>query len=102
MIRKGRRPFGSDHAHDKRTKALSKLYDSASVTEINLLDLRIVLDSRHAAFGEDLALMKHGHPVGDAFDELHVVLDDDDGAALGHELEQLRSAGALRYAHSSH
>src|SRR5450755_3756802 len=100
MIPNSEGAIGSDHAREKRDEGAIEGSDGALVTEVNLLDLRIVLDRRHAAFGEDLALMKHGHPVGDAFDELHVVLDDDDGAAFGHELQQLRGARALRYAHS--
>jgi hypothetical protein len=41
-----------------------------------------------------------GDTVGDALDEFHVVLDDDDGTPFGHELEQFRDPRALRDAHA--
>src|SRR5262249_17461380 len=52
------------------------------VAEIDFFHLGIGLHRRHVAFGQHLALVQHGDAVGDALDELHVVLDHDHRAVL--------------------
>src|SRR5277367_2231715 len=71
-----------------------------SMTEIDFDDLGVGLDPAHRAFGDHLALMQHGDPVGDVLDELHVVLDHDHGAVLDDAVEQFGGLGSLGHAHA--
>jgi hypothetical protein len=56
--------------------------------EVDRLDLGAGLDLGHRPFDQHLAGVHHRHDVGEAPDEVHVVLDDDDGALLADPLEQ--------------
>ena len=50
--------------------------------QINFLDLWIILHRLHVTLGEDFALMHHGDAVGDVFDELHVMFDNNHRAVF--------------------
>ena len=56
--------------------------------EGNLLHARVGLDRRHAALREHLARVQHRHGLRERPHEVHVVLDDDDGALLGDVLQE--------------
>ena len=61
-------------------------------TEVGLDDPRVLLDLLGQAFGDHLAVVEHRDPVGETHDDLHVVLDQQDGDAtvadLAHEVAQ--------------
>src|SRR6267142_2821581 len=51
----------------------------ATGTEVGLDHARIALDLAGRTLRDLLAVVQHGHPVGDLHDHPHVVLDQDDG-----------------------
>ena len=61
-----------------------------SVAQIDVDDFGIGLHLLHRSFGEDLSLVHDGDLVGDALDEIHVVLDHDHRAALADALQQVQ------------
>src|ERR1700712_2098860 len=54
----------------------------ASVTKIDLHDLRVGFDVVDRALGDDAALMQHRNLVSNVADEIHVVLDHQHRAVL--------------------
>ena len=65
------------------------------MTQVNFDDLGVVLHALHGALGEDLALMQHGHLVGDVLDELHVVLDHQHRAVLDDTVDFVKVSEGL-------
>ncbi len=63
------------------------------------MTLGVVLDPLHRAFGQDFALVQHGDPVRNIFDEFHVMFDHEDRATLDDLVEKLRGFHALADAH---
>src|SRR5699024_1569429 len=53
------------------------------VAQIGLDDLRVVLDLRGGALGDDLAEVEHTDTLTDAHDQIHVMLDQKDGNVEG-------------------
>ena len=47
--------------------------------QVGLDDFRVALDLRRRPFGDLEPVVEHGHLVGDAHDDFHVVLDEEDG-----------------------
>ena len=80
--------FGS--FEDRATALLDRvgLADRAGLPEV-CLDHPVVLSHLLVvALGEDAAGLQHRHDVGERPDDVHVVVDEDDGAALGDLLDQ--------------
>src|ERR1700752_3009118 len=86
--------------HDLVRKPDATFWDHALMSEVHFDDLGIVLDLLHGALGENLALVQHRDLVGDVLDELHIVLDHQDGAVLDDAVEKLGRLGALGNAHA--
>ena len=86
VISRCRAPRGrcrAEPGHGRRRPAGPRLKHAASsrpVTEIGLDHLRVALDVGGRALRDLLAEVEHRHDVGDAHDQLHVMLDHD----LGH------------------
>src|SRR3989344_5834328 len=71
-----------------------------SVAQVHVDDLGVRLHLLHGAFGQDLSLVHHRDLVGNALDELHVVLNDDHRAVLADALQQLGRQLTLARAHA--
>src|SRR5882672_3224251 len=71
-----------------------------SVPQVDFHDLWILLNLVHLPLGQEAPLMQDAHVIGDPFDELHVVLDDHDRAALAEGRKKLCRLLAIPYAHS--
>src|SRR5215470_814492 len=70
-----------------------------ALAEVDAPDARIVGDLRGRALAQHLALNEDGDALGEAEDEVHVVLDDQDGDARGQLLETLEDAMGLERRH---
>src|SRR2546426_12826109 len=68
--------------------------------QVDLLHDQVGLDLGHGPLAEDLALVQHGHPAGEAADEVHVVLDDHEGTGESDRPEQLTGAGTFLPGHA--
>ena len=83
----------------RRWSRRSRRDRSLLLPEVGLDDARVVAHLLRRALGDLLAVVEHGDLLGDAHDDLHVVLDEQDRevllvAQLAHEVGQLR--GLLR------
>ncbi len=56
--------------------------------QIGFAHLRVVADGCGRALGDHGAAVEHGHVMGERQDEVHVVLDHDDGEVLGEALHE--------------
>ena len=67
-----------------------------AASEVEFLDLRIVLDLVREPFFEDAAVVHHRHPLGDAQGDVHIVLDDHVADVIrqpGQDFDQLAPLG---------
>src|ERR1043165_2904309 len=69
------------------------------VSQVGGHDARVAADLGVGAFGEDLAVAQHRDGVGEGADDVHVVLDEYDGAPFPDPRDQLDGAVDVLGAH---
>src|SRR2546430_7286177 len=75
---------------------------SMDAPQVDLLDLRVGLHLGDGPLTEDLPGVHDRHRTGEAAQEVHVVLDHDDGAVGADDPEQFPGGVALLLAHPRH
>src|SRR5437660_2420997 len=73
-----------------------------ALSQINLEHARITLYLLHRALAQVRTLVEHRHLGAELADELHVVLDDEDGAVARDAEEQIGGARGLFVRHARH
>src|SRR5919204_5372721 len=79
----------SASAYPATTSRSSSSGPAASAAKVRLDDARVAADRLRRSFGDLLAVVEHDDALGDVHDDVHVVLDQQDGLALSMQAENV-------------
>ena len=84
----------------ERVEVVDGEHQCAGGAEVGVLHRPVGADVRGRTGGDDLAIDQHGDDVGQVEHDAHVVLDHDEGLALGHAADQRDGVVRLAAAHA--